>query len=114
MSMQGTSMATPVAAGIATITRQYFTDGWYPSGKPVKANSFNPSGALLKAVLVNSAVPMRFYRRLDNTLIPLGLPPDNYQGFGRVKLDDALPLNGNGKGLVGLWLNDSASIATGG
>jgi hypothetical protein len=29
---QGTSMATPVTAGSALLVRQYFTDGFYPSG----------------------------------------------------------------------------------
>ena len=31
--LQGTSMATPVTAGSATLVRQYFMDGFYPSGR---------------------------------------------------------------------------------
>jgi hypothetical protein len=31
-TMAGTSMATPVTAGSALLVRQYFTDGFYPSG----------------------------------------------------------------------------------
>jgi len=48
-------MATPIAAAGALLARQYFTNGWYPTKAPVTANIFNPSGALLKAVLVGES-----------------------------------------------------------
>ena len=34
-SMSGTSMATPGAAGLTALIRQYYTDGWYPTGAAV-------------------------------------------------------------------------------
>ena len=38
---------------------RYFTKGFYPSGKPTAADAIaKPSGALLKAMLINSAVPV--------------------------------------------------------
>ena len=55
---QGTSMATPTTAGNAALVRQYFTDGWYPRGSADAAQAQLPTGALLKAVLINSAQPM--------------------------------------------------------
>ena len=48
----GTSMATPIAAGSATLVRQYFTDGWYPTGQPNASAAFGPSASLVKAVLI--------------------------------------------------------------
>lgn len=54
----GTSMATPVTAGNAALVRQYFIDGYYPSGRATAGAGFSPSAALLKAVLVNSASPV--------------------------------------------------------
>ncbi len=44
LTLQGTSMATPVVAGLATLVRQYFMEGWYPTGLKTAANAFNPSG----------------------------------------------------------------------
>lgn len=49
-------MATPVAAGTAAIVRQYFEDGYYPTGERNPSDAIdNPSGALIKAVLINGA-----------------------------------------------------------
>lgn len=49
---QGTSMATPLVAGGAVLVRQYFKEGWYPSGAPRPARGFNPSAPLVKAVMM--------------------------------------------------------------
>ncbi len=85
-----TSWAAPAVAGLATLARQYFTDGFYPSGIADSADAFTPTGALLKAILVNSAVDMT------------GI--DGYygarEGYGRVLLDDALYFDGDGRGLI--------------
>jgi subtilisin family serine protease len=51
----GTSMATPVVAGAATLIRQYFLHGYFPCGAKSCSTSVNPSGALVKAVLANGA-----------------------------------------------------------
>ena len=45
-------MSTPVAAGAVALVRQYFVQGWYPTGAPVAANAYAPSGPLLKAVVM--------------------------------------------------------------
>ena len=54
-NMAGTSMATPATTGILALAQQYFVDGYYPSGKKTSSDGFKPMGALLKAVIVNSA-----------------------------------------------------------
>ena len=41
---RGTSFATPIAAGLAALVRQYYTDGYYPTGKKNPDNAFNPVG----------------------------------------------------------------------
>ncbi len=82
IAMTGTSMATPAAAGLGALIRQYYTDGFYPSGAAVPSDGFAPSAALVKATLLNSARQM---------LAPAaGTIPGNCQGWGRILLDDAL------------------------
>jgi len=84
-TMTGTSMACPAVSGAGLLVRQYFTESYYPSESPLPGNVFTPSGALIKAVLINSAV--------DMTGIS-GYPSDQ-EGWGRVLLDNALHLPGD-------------------
>jgi hypothetical protein len=88
-SMSGTSMATPGAAGLSALIRQYYMDGWYPSGTAIGADAFTPSAALLRATLINSGVSMT-----GATAIP-----GNCQGWGRVTLDEALFFAGDARKL---------------
>jgi hypothetical protein len=100
-SLSGTSMATPGAAGLTALIRQYFTDGWYPTGAKNSANGLTPSAALMRATLVNSAINMA-----GTTAMPA-----NCQGWGRVLLENALFFNGQARKLV---VKDSAApFATG-
>lgn len=82
--LSGTSMACPTTAGAATLLRQYFADGFYPTGARNAADALEPSAALLKAALINGAVDIRHPSR---AALPGTLDPDNLQGFGRVLLD---------------------------
>lgn len=104
---QGTSMATPAAAGAAALMRQYFEDRegrfWTQSCKPsddLFCKAFTPSGMLLKALMIHSGNPMSLYhygsssRDVDLTGSGTEGKPDAYQGFGRVQLSNVLPLSG--------------------
>ena len=74
---KGTSMATPAISGCATLFRQYFMQGWYPSGNKTKKDEFKPSSSLLKAALINSAAAKR------NNGIGHGIPNlERGMGFG--------------------------------
>ena len=86
---QGTSGACPIAAGNAALIRQYFTDGYYPSGAPESSNGFNPSAALLKAMLINSV----------QTDFAGYNVPDSKIGWGRPNLDNVLYFPGDGVNL---------------
>jgi hypothetical protein len=92
ITMSGTSMASPAAAGMAALVRQYYSDGNYPTGAPVVANRFTPSAALIKATLLNSTQTM--------TGTGTGPVPDVCQGWGRVLLDDTLFFTGQARTLI--------------
>ncbi|MBS1876105.1 MAG: S8 family serine peptidase [Acidobacteria bacterium] len=77
----GTSMATPIVAGCATLVRQYFVDKC----------QHQPSAALLKATLVNGAV---WLKGADANAPKVGVP-NYHQGHGRVDLSRAIPNRAN-------------------
>ena len=88
-------MASPAAAGLGALVRQYYTDGWYPTGAEVPGDSFVPSAALIKASLINSAEDMA----------SVGPIPNNCQGWGRALLDDVMYFGGDDRRL---WIHDEA------
>ena len=78
----GTSMATPLAAGAAAVTRQYLIE---------KKSFATPSAALLKAYLLHTATEM-FPGQYGEVGAARGqelltLRPNNDEGYGRVNLD---------------------------
>ena len=83
----GTSMATPVTAGSAALIRQYFTDGFYPTGSKNTDDAWAPTATMLKAALLNGTRPL----------------PDNGEfggftfGWGRVFLDNNLFFPGDAR-----------------
>lgn len=101
-TMSGTSMAAPTVSGNAALAREYFADGFYPrgyaydgldidriffdgfddaapaAGAPV--DLYNPTGAVMKAVLLNATVP---------TTSPVAMP-NTSTGWGRPWLDGNL------------------------
>jgi hypothetical protein len=82
-------MAAPTAAGLAALVREYFVDGFHPSGFARQADGFEPTAALVKAALIASAVD----------LSTMGCPhdpiPSREQGWGLIQLDTALAFVGD-------------------
>lgn len=89
-SRNGTSFASPAVAALGILARQYFMDGYYPTGVPELADAFVPSGALLRAVLINSAVDMS----------GIAGYPGTSEGWGRVLADGGLFFAGDTRKLV--------------
>jgi hypothetical protein len=56
-SLDGTSMASPTAAGLAALVREYYTAGYYATGARDGGSGITPSGALLKARVLRHRGP---------------------------------------------------------
>src|SRR5262245_46018720 len=79
-ALDGTSMATPTAAGLGALVREYYAAGFYATGGRNPAQGFSPTGALVKATLVDAAQP----------LAAPGGSPNFVSGYGRIQLDATL------------------------
>jgi len=90
VSYSGTSMAAPGAAGAALLVRQYYAEGFYPTGSPAPEDGFSATGALVKATLTHSAASIPGAEAI----------PSNEQGWGRVQLDRALLFAGGARRLL--------------
>jgi len=95
---EGTSYAAAVAAGAATLVRDYFTKKYYPLGV-LDGDSFAydlPSAALVKAMIINSGQSL-LTGDVDGRGHFISLArnwPSGYQGFGRIELDRVLYISG--------------------
>ena len=94
--MSGTSMATPLLAGSATLVRQYYRDGYYPSAWP-RPRTRRARRGMQKATLIqlsddlwNHATTVRT-ATTRCTLFNLSKAESmNQQGWGRLRLDTVL------------------------
>lgn len=91
-SLSGTSMSCPTTAGAAALLREYFEDGYYPTGSASGADSLRPRAALVKAALLNGTLPIAGTG--INTIFG-----NNTYGWGRVFLDNNLFFTGDGREL---------------
>jgi hypothetical protein len=108
IAFSGTSMSTPILAGHVAMVRQYLMEGFYPTGNRFESDSFNPSGSLLKALIIAGAVNLDGYKTSISiysyvlgdfcptprgTKVPLEKRPSFQQGYGRVQLNEILYFN---------------------
>jgi len=82
MYMGGTSMSAPLAAGAATLVRDFYQDN----------EGLTPSAALIKATLINGATDMSpgQYGTGSTQEIPDPPRPNNVEGWGRVNVENSI------------------------
>jgi hypothetical protein len=75
------SWAPPIIAGAAALVRQYYAEGWYPTGTKTQGDGIaHPSAALVKATLLNATEPMEKAPRY----------PSHRTGWGLIQLSKSL------------------------
>ncbi|MBU6411980.1 MAG: S8 family serine peptidase [Planctomycetes bacterium] len=79
-ALSGTSMAAPAMAGVGALVRQYFSSGYYPSGTQSPGDGFDPSGPLVKAMLIAGG---------ENMTGVDGYPSER-EGWGRIRAEGCL------------------------
>ncbi|MBI1795444.1 MAG: S8 family serine peptidase [Candidatus Eisenbacteria bacterium] len=98
----GSSAAVAAATGAALLIRQYVCDGWYPTGAPVLGNSFPPSAALLKAMMIAAATrPVAGH-----------VAPDDAIGYGRIDAANVCFFAGDTRRLM--LVDEATPLAQGG
>ncbi len=98
-----TSWATPAAAAAAALTRQYYSEGWYPTGTPQPVRAFFPTGSLIKATLLNATLDMTGHAGY----------PGNTEGWGLLRLENSLFLPGSARALRAWDRRHADGLATG-
>ncbi|MCA9244939.1 MAG: S8 family serine peptidase, partial [Phycisphaerales bacterium] len=101
--LDGTSMAAPAVSAAAALIREYYRDGYYPTGRPNPNHAITPSGALLKATLINSAQDM----------IDVLTYPSPQEGWGRVVADEAVYFPGDSRTMQIADVRNADGINTG-
>src|SRR5262249_25450795 len=84
----GTSFAAPEVAGLAALVRDYFMQGFYPTGVATPANAITPSGSLVKAVILASGEAMQ--TTSTPTVATIQTRYSNDVGYGRANVPGVL------------------------
>ncbi len=94
-SSQGnSSFAAAAAAGAGLLVRDYFAQGFYPTGTQGDANEVpNLSGALLKTVLMLSGDFLDFTDAYYSSNLYAKYRFNYEQGYGKIQLNNVLPLS---------------------
>lgn len=110
----GASIGAGLVGSASAIIRQYFKNGWSDSGQADPNQGMpNPSAALIKAVLINSAVGVRGQTLANGQYLTFsGAVPHDAYGFGRPILMNTLFIDG-AAGTLSSFQDNTVGVGTG-
>lgn len=105
VSFTGTSMACPAITGYCAIVRQYYLEGrnYAASSRGGTTRAINPSGALVRATIMNGGVDMT----------GMAGYPGPREGWGRLLLENSLWFEGDTRRIVAFDLRNAVGLMTG-
>ena len=86
-----------VTAGVAALIVEYFKKGYYPLGRRSSSRGFQPMGALIKAILINSGQQMTG-------------PQANKHGYTYPNMDQVSPAVARARGTLRGKKGESSSL----
>jgi subtilisin family serine protease len=101
LSASGTSISAPAASGALMLLRQYFAEGWYPTGTPDSAHRITRlSSALVRAMAIAAT----------DSNVGDEYMPNNAVGWGRLDVSTIMHFPEDSNGLA--FLDESVGVAT--
>ncbi len=102
VAVSGTSISAPAASGALMLLRQYFAEGWYPTGTPDSAHRITQlSSALMRALAIAAA----------DSNVGTEYPPNKEAGWGRLDVSTIMHFSDDSNGLD--FLDEPIGVATG-
>jgi hypothetical protein len=101
--MTGTSMACPAITGYCALVRQYYMEGRnLPTGSRAQSRRPIPSGALIRATIMNGGVDMT----------GMAGYPGPREGWGRLLMENSLWFEGDARKILSFDLRNSSGLLT--
>jgi subtilisin family serine protease len=102
LTASGTSISAPAASGALMLLRQYFAEGWYPTGTPDSTHRITQlSSALMRAMAITAT----------DSNVGHEYMPNNAAGWGRLDVSTIMHFPDDSNGLA--FLDESVGVATG-
>jgi len=102
LAASGTSLSAPAASGALMLLRQYFAEGWYPTGMPDSTHRITQlSSALMRSLAIAAT----------DSNVGTEYPPNKEAGWGRLDVATIMHFSDDSNGLE--FVDEPIGVATG-